>query len=183
MLQFRVLGFILFFFVALLLPGTVAAHEGAKDGKISAFLHVDPDDKPKANAENLVHVYFNDQDGRFTMEGCDCHVKVTQGKLVRLDEPLAADDIKVGQFKVFLSQNNFSYDVVVSGTPKSAGFFQPFKLKFDIDAGTPVPEPQETGNGLKYLAGGLIILGLATVSSYSVITRRIKIKKEGDKHG
>jgi hypothetical protein len=134
----------LFVFLGLLIlafPAAAQAHTLAKDGRISAFLHIAPDDKPLPGRINTVHFYFNDQDFRFSMEGCDCSVKVNQDKKVLYKGILPAEAPRVGKINVFLPDNNFSYGVVVSGTPKTAGFFQPFTLKFDIDVGNPPPEP------------------------------------------
>lgn len=121
--------------------GTAGAHTLAKDGKISAFLHIAPDDKPRPGRFNTVHFYFNDQDFRFSMEGCFCNASVKEDKKTLFKGALAAEDIRVGKLDVLLPDNNKAYDVVVSGTPKTSGYFQPFKLKFDIDVGKPPPQP------------------------------------------
>jgi hypothetical protein len=126
--------------------GTAGAHTLAKDGKISAFLHIAPDDRPRSGKINTVHFYFNDQDFRFSMEGCFCNASVKEDKKTLYKGALAAEDIRVGKLDVLLPDNDRSYDVVVSGTPKTGGYFQPFKLKFDIDVGNPPPEPPARGH-------------------------------------
>jgi hypothetical protein len=126
--------------LALLPTSITGAHTLAKDGKISAFLHIAPNDKPQPGKVNTVHFYFNDQDFRFSMEGCFCNASVKEGAKLLYKGDLAAEDTRVGKINVLLPDDNKSYDVVVSGTPKTAGFFQPFKLKFDIDVGNPPPE-------------------------------------------
>lgn len=157
---------------------TVFAHTAAKDGKISALLHIDPNDHPKAGQLNTLHVYFNDLDERFTMEGCDCRIKIKQGKEGLLDKPLDTAAIKTGTTKVFLPQNNFSYDVVVSGTPKTAGFFQPFKLVFDIDVGNPPADEPVSEDGpnllVRAIEGAVILVVIAGV--YSKARNRIKMR-------
>lgn len=132
-------------FFTLLIPvfaiaGVAGAHTLAKDGKISAFLHIAPDDQPKPGKINTVHFYFNDQDFRFMMENCFCNASVKEDKQILFKGNLTTEDVRVGKLTVLLPDNNKSYDVVVNGTPKTAGFFQPFNLKFDIDVGTPPPK-------------------------------------------
>jgi hypothetical protein len=124
-------------FVGLFPAKVVQAHTLAKDGKISAFLHIAPDDKPKPGKINTVHFYFNDQDFRFSMEGCLCNISIKEDNHTLYDGALEAEDIRVGKVSVLLPDNNKSYDVTVSGTPKNAGYFQLFNLKFDIDVGNP----------------------------------------------
>ena len=153
----------------------VYAHTLAKDGKISAFLHIAPDDKPLPGKINTVHFYFNDQDFRFSMDGCVCNVSVKEGQRSLYEGILPAEDTRVGKINVLLPDNNFSYDVVVSGTPKAAGFFQPFKLKFDIDVGNPPPrEPAKRNPWLLVTVAGLIIA--AAVAAFYSFKRKAKIK-------
>lgn len=138
--------------------GVAKAHTLAKDGRISAFLHIAPDDKPKPGKVNTVHFYFNDQDFRFSMEGCFCNATVKEHKKTLFKGALIAEDIRVGKLNVRLPDNNKSYDVVVNGTPKTAGFFQPFKLKFDIDIGNPPPQTDSSSHKWVFLAVGTVVL-------------------------
>lgn len=149
---------------ALLITGTLnkaSAHNLAEDGKISAFLHIPPNDKAQSGKISIIHVYYNDQDSRFTTEGCDCKIKISEGKQVLYSGILPAGAPQLGTISVLLPDNNFSYGVIVSGTPKTAGFFQPFKLNFDIDIGIPPPPPPGTNRGWITLpiAGVLVALG------------------------
>jgi hypothetical protein len=146
----------------MLVPVTkVSAHTLASDGKISAFLHIDPNDVPQPGKLNTVHIYFNDQDFRFTTEGCDCKIKVSEGKRILYNGILPATAPRIGQLKVLLPDNNFSYTVIISGTPKTAGFFQPFKLNFGIDVGNPPPRTPPSSNSGKFLATVLLIIAAA----------------------
>jgi hypothetical protein len=148
------------------LPKPALAHSLAKDGKISAFLHIAPSDKPQPGKLNTLHIYYNDQDFRFTTEGCDCKIKVIDAKKVLYSSILPALAPRIGELKVLLPDNNISYKVVVSGIPKTAGFFQPFKLNFDIDVGNPPPEPPAGSNPSKLIAGGLIVAVLIGAGLY-----------------
>jgi hypothetical protein len=161
---------------AMAFPSAAQAHTLAKDGRISAFMHIAPDDKPAPGKTNTIHFYFNDQDFRFTMEGCDCSVKISEGKKILYKGGLQAEEPRVGKINVFLPDNNFSYDVVVSGSPKTAGFFQPFTLKFDIDVGNPPPTPPPVSH---WKTGWVIIAAIAVLGSalYRPIKRRFIIKK------
>jgi hypothetical protein len=159
--------------LALIPYGITRAHTLAKDGRISAFLHIAPDDKPRPGKVNTVHFYFNDQDFRFTMEGCFCNASVKEGNKVLFNGALAAEDTRVGKLNVFLPDNNESYDVAVSGIPKIAGFFQPFKLKFDIDAGNPPPEAKPSGHGWVW-AAIIAAAAAAVLAAYSPLRSRLK---------
>jgi hypothetical protein len=159
--------------------GVVGAHTLAKDGKISAFLHIEPDDKPLPGKVNTIHFYFNDQDFRFSMEGCLCNASVKEDKKTLFKGDLAAEDIRVGKLNVLLPDNNKSYDVVVSGTPKTAGYFQPFNLKFDIDVGNPPPEPPARRNVWPVVIAGLLVIGLGSIGYYTFGKRaKIRLRKE-----
>jgi hypothetical protein len=153
-------------------PGLSWAHTLAKDGKISAFLHIEPNDQPRPGQINTIHIYFNDQDFRFTTEGCDCKIKLTEGQQILYNGILPASGDRVGQLKALLPKDNFSYDVVVSGTPKTAGFFQPFKLKFDIDVGTPPPVAPPPQSHIKLFAAATVVVLLATGSGYYALIRK-----------
>jgi hypothetical protein len=148
------------------------AHTLAKDGKISAFLHIDPDDKPVPGKINTVHFYFNDQDFRFSMEGCFCDANVSEGKKILYKGVLPASDLRVGKINVLLPDNNFSYDVVVSGAPKADGYFQPFKLKFNIDVGNPPPEATSKHNYWLPAVLAAVIAGAGLAVFYALALRR-----------
>lgn len=154
--------------------GAARAHTLAKDGRISAFLHIAPDDQPKAGKINTVHFYFNDQDFRFTMEGCFCNASVKEDKQVLFKGPLAAEDIRVGKLNVLLPDDNKSYDVVVNGTPKTAGYFQPFKLKFDIDVGNPPPETDRPNHNWFWAIFAVAVAGGGMALAYRPLRRRVK---------
>ena len=162
--------------VALTPIGVAAAHTLAKDGKISAFLHIAPDDKPMPGKVNTIHFYFNDQDFRFSMEGCFCNVSVKEAKKTLYKGALPAEDLRVGKINVLLPDNNFSYDVVVSGTPKTAGYFQPFKLKFDIDVGNPPPEQSTARNWWPIITIAALITSLG-LSGLFLFLKKSKIRK------
>jgi hypothetical protein len=169
-------------FVALVfmsLMPTAYAHTLAKDGKISAFLHIDPYDTPLPGKVNTIHFYFNDQDFRFSMDGCFCNVSVNEGKRAIYKGVLPASDLRVGKINVLLPDNNFSYDVVINGTPKAAGYFQPFKLKFDIDVGKPPPEPPARREAWPFVVGSLLLIGCGSMSYYYLRKRaKIRLHKE-----
>lgn len=171
-----IVGFFLVFGWSLK-PHLVSAHTLAVDGKISAFLHIDPNDKPQPGKINTVHIYFNDQDFRFTTEGCNCLIKVNEGKKILYKGILPAVAIRTGQLKIFLPDNNFSYDVVVSGTPKTAGFFQPFKLNFDIDVGNPPPGPVPKTNHAKLFIPLAVFLVAGVVGGYVILHKKARIKR------
>ncbi len=154
------------------LPKPALAHTLARDGKISAFLHIAPNDKPLPGKINTVHIYYNDQDFRFTTEGCDCKIKVTDSEKVLYNGSLPAVAPRVGELKVLLPDNNISYRVAVSGVPKTAGFFQPFKLNFDIDVGHPPPDKPKQSNTGEILAGLSAVIVLVTAASYYKLSRR-----------
>lgn len=171
---------ILLVFFGLLFTGPanqVFAHTLAKDGKISAFLHISPDDKAHYGKINDISIYYNDQDFRFTTEGCDCRIKITQDKKILYSGLLVASGSRVGELKLLLPNNNTTYDVVVSGTPKTAGFFQPFNLNFDIALGTPppVPAPSENKNLAVPISGGLMLAG--SIGYFSKFSKKHRIKK------
>jgi hypothetical protein len=159
---------------ALFPAGMASAHTLAQDGRISAFLHIAPDDKPKPGKVNTIHFYFNDKDSRFSMEGCFCDVSVKEGDRTLYKGVLPAEDLRVGKINVLLPDNNFSYDVVVNGTAKTAGYFQPFKLIFDIGVGNPPPEVPQKHSHWLLAAGGILAAGSGTVVLYPPLRRRVK---------
>jgi len=163
-------------FLAVLSSGSqVLAHTLSKDGNISAFLHIDPDDKPVPGKVNTIHFYFNDQDFRFSMAGCLCNASVMEGSKVLYKGVLPADDLRVGKIKVFLPDNDVSYDVALSGKPKAAGYFQQFKLEFGIDVGKPPPKEPAKRNIWPLVMVGVLIAAAVTTGFYT-LKRRSKMK-------
>ena len=169
---------VIFLAAGLLMPifGTSAlAHSLSEDGKISGFLHIAPDDTPQAGQLNDIRIYYNDQDFKFTTENCDCKIKITQNTASLYNGTLPASGMRIGEIKVLLPEDNQSYGVVVSGVPKTAGFFQPFKLNFDIKVGSPskvVNEPQKKPT-IAVISGIILSGGIGL----GIVQKRAKIKE------
>jgi len=143
----------------ILLSAPVSAHNLANDGNISAFLHISPVDKPQVGKINDIFIYYNDQQFKFSSSLCKCKIKVSEGSKVLYSGTLPAVGTRVGELKIDLPKDNYSYNVLVSGQPINKGSFQPFNLKFDIDLGD--PSRAQSGNKQLFIpvASTLVVAG------------------------
>jgi hypothetical protein len=137
------------------------AHKLATDGKISAFLHIDPNDEPHVGTVNDLTIYYNDANFMFDTVHCNCRITINEGTKVLYSGTLPAIGNHAGKLGIFIPKDNFTYDVLVTGRPLMPNQFQPFNLKFDIDVGDPSPVaslPVFTSQSI-FVSSSLVVTG------------------------
>jgi hypothetical protein len=87
--------------LAVAAPAPVLAHIWQSAGSISVLVHVDPADAPKSGEPSVVHVEFTDKQDLFTVQRCDCHIRISRDGQTLKDSPLPAT---VGQMR-----SNYNY--------------------------------------------------------------------------
>jgi len=124
---------------------------------VGGTLHIEPNDNPKAGESAQVWMALTRQGGKLLpLKDCNCQMLVytkphAQGTLPLLKPAL--NPISNSQYQgipgasiVFPKPGN--YELELSGTPKQAGSFKPFKLNFPVTVAvgkitpTPVPSPK-----------------------------------------
>jgi hypothetical protein len=157
----------LFVFYFLLLPSAALAHVVKSEGSIGAILHVDPGDEPAAGEQSTIFLEFKDTAGKLNLSNCDCRIVIKVGDKEILNQSFegAENSLLSGVIPVTFPEKNI-YIMTVTGTPKLADEFSPFKLEYDIRVAT---DKTQTAAATKnenwwkahiiYLAGaGLILL-------------------------
>lgn len=115
-------------------PATTSAHELKVDGDISAILHTDPDDNPIAGSPVSYIIFFSDSTGRFSLPKCNCTVAITKGGRLVAGNPLTISGNTASEnHYTFAEPGTYSLDF--TGTPKTPGAFQPFKLDYTVRVG------------------------------------------------
>lgn len=93
---------------------------------------MDPDDEPIAGAETYFHIDIVDSSKRFSVENCDCVVKISKDgeelfSYIHTGSAIGLYDVN---FK-YQAPGKGVYTLQVNGKPKSSGQFDEFKLEFN----------------------------------------------------
>lgn len=117
-----------------LIPQKVSAHNLQSDGSIGAVLHVDPEDDPIVGSQSSLFFEFKDKNNQFKPQTCDCSFLITkEEKEVFRQDLFANSDGSLESASVsFTFPEKGVYKIIVTGSPKVAGAFQPFTLKYDL---------------------------------------------------
>ncbi|MDB5259835.1 MAG: hypothetical protein JWN37_66 [Candidatus Nomurabacteria bacterium] len=108
----------------------VFAHEVKYDGTISAFLHINPNDDPKAEENSELLILLSDSRGFFNSNNCDCSLSVTDGgKDILNTKIFLKGESSATVHEVFPHAG--IYQISVRGVPKSGGDFKAFNIIFD----------------------------------------------------
>lgn len=94
------------------------------------ILHVDPDDNPTPNQPTTFYLEFNDPSKTFSLNGCECEVKINKGNEAIFRKTLDQKETQA-TFVSTLPEKG-EYTVTVSGKPKPSGNFAPFELKHSL---------------------------------------------------
>ncbi len=125
---------------------------------VGATLHIEPDDKAKAGESSQAFFILTQEGGKIIpLEQCNC-------KLVVYKQPISANALPILQPPLtpinaeehknvpgtnIIFPNVGTYELKLSGSPKSGATFKPFELSYPVTvaAGKPValsPLPQQT---------------------------------------
>ncbi len=111
-----------------------SAHELKVDGNISAILHTDPDDDPIAGSPVSYIIFFSDSTGRFSLPECNCTVAITKGGRLVAGKPLTISGDKASENHYTFAEPG-TYGLGFTGTPKTPGALQPFRLDYTVRVG------------------------------------------------
>lgn len=149
----------------LAIPGVASAHVLKVDAHIGAVLHINPDDNPTTGDSTDYILSFDDDTGKFSLPQCDCNVSIVENGQTIATKPLVVSSSEV-------SENHYTflkpdvYDMRFTGTPKTAGAFQPFTLDYEVrvtdgQANTqPMPVALWVGMGM--------MIGLVLLAAYAM---------------
>lgn len=113
------------------LPAVASAHVLKVDGTIGAVLHINPDDDPTAGSSTDYAMSFDDDTDRFSLPKCNCNVSIIENGQTIATEPLAASSDTVSENRYTFDKPDV-YTLRFTGTPKTAGAFQPFTLSYEV---------------------------------------------------
>lgn len=110
------------------------AHEYQSDGSVTVLLHTNPDDDPIAAEPASLFFQVTDTANRFDAAKCDCSVTVSnEGKSLFAGFLFRIEGASIYAFTVpFTFPKKAVYSISVAGSPKTAGDFQKFAVKFDL---------------------------------------------------
>ncbi|MFI5157626.1 MAG: hypothetical protein ACHQF4_02105 [Sphingobacteriales bacterium] len=138
--------------IALVLFGlTVSAHTLKIDGDIGVILHTDPDDDPIAGQPTGLYFEITDRTKKFDPANCDCKFEVVQNGKEIFSEELFDPGQQVQSTPVvkYTFEAKGVYDIILQGTPKINGQFQPFKLDYNLRVNHTAPIVDSAGASQK----------------------------------
>lgn len=150
----------------------VFAHGNHEDTGITAQLQIDPSEKIVAGTESKFFFVFQDSEGLFEVNRCDCEIVLLKDD-VEQDRQLVMTE--TNSFASFGSYPLYSktisepgnYVLHLEGAPKDGAIFKPFELHFDVQ----VVKPQEQDNSIVYI-GSVVIAILALVYFFKKIANK-----------
>lgn len=154
--------------------GPAYAHELQTDGNIGAILHINPDDNPKSGGPTPFYLAFHDKSDQFSLASCDCTLTVEQNGRTIATQALEPT-YRTTSENTFTFTEPDVYKLKVTGQPKQAGAFQPFKLTYTLRVAAgqlilqPFPPLLGVGIGLTIL---LVMLAAFTGVHYHKTKRR-----------
>lgn len=146
------------------------AHELKSEGKISALIHINPDDDPIAGQNSEILFLISDKDKKFQAENCNCVASVIENDEVLFTSPLFKGQTSYrGIFAPaipFVFPHKGVYTIILTGDPKNENLFQKFSLTYNIridkDASTPATPP------FKKTLGYIVTIGILITTIYLI---------------
>ena len=147
----------------------VSAHVLQSDGPIGAVMHIEPDDDPSVNHPQALLFYFKDTTNRFSLAKCTCGLQIKASNKTMATFDLKATGDKVSQNPYTFTQGG-TYEIVVTGQPKPADAFQPFKLTYIVNVQGGRASTKQIATSLA--AGLLLLQALILVWVYWRVQRK-----------
>jgi hypothetical protein len=122
-------------------PQPVTAHEVETSGNVGAIIHIEPNDRPRAGTPSLVWFALVKRGGQpISLSDCNCAVSVYAQPRQSGDRPIQQPALRAasaeGRSNLPSATVTFpragTYDVVLRGSPKTAGAFTPFQLSYTV---------------------------------------------------
>ncbi|WP_225913894.1 hypothetical protein [Leptolyngbya ohadii] len=117
------------------------AHEVETAGNVGATIHVEPNDRPRAGTSSLVWFALVKRGGQaIPLSDCNCALSVYAQPRRSGDRPLQQPALSAtsaeGRSNLPSARVTFpragTYDVVLRGSPKTPGAFNPFQLSYTV---------------------------------------------------
>ncbi len=146
----------------LVAPGAWA-HELETDGTISGILHFEPDDSPTSGVPVSFILFMNDSAGHFSLAKCDCAVTAIENGKVVATTPLKPDTQSFPSGTITFPRAG-TYELIVHGTPKVVGAFQPFTLHYS-EAVAQGPATGPVSATTMVLLGSAVVIASASLGA------------------
>ncbi len=154
-----------FLFAGVFFSSLVSAHAFETDGNMTVILHVEPDDSPRAGQKQQLVFFYKDATQQFTSKNCNCRVTITRPDGSTSYSGLAQASGAQSNELSYTFQSSAVYGLTLSGTPRSAGSFQPFVIRYDVHV---TPDPLRHGADTNSILSTVISL-LTVTASLTVI--------------
>lgn len=119
----------------------VMAHEVETAGDVGATMHIEPNDQPRAGTASLIWFALVKRGGQpIALSDCNCAISVYAQPRQAGDRPIQQPSLSAtnaeGRSNLPSATVTFpragTYDVVLRGSPKTAGAFNPFQLSYTV---------------------------------------------------
>lgn len=159
--------FILFIslFLFLIIPGKTFAHIYHEQGPIAAQIHISPDDSPIANEQSYIHIQLNDVSGNFSIEKCNCSVKVFK-------EDQEIFSLPFSEIVDVTFPEKGIYNIEIAGNPIHGSSFESFKFTYEARVESRIPTSNSIGHMPLYLCICVILLVLIIFVAYKYVKKR-----------
>ena len=159
-----------FWFLVALHPPAALAHLLQTDGDVGVLMHVDPGDEPVVGEPSTFLIEITDRREAFTLDACDCRLRVLQNDREVLSETLKGD--KSASVAVpFVFADAGIYRAEVTGNPRPGAALRAFRVAFDVRV-IPNDSPEVSGGSEVRKYGLPIAAAMAALIALAAFTRK-----------
>jgi hypothetical protein len=119
----------------------VTAHQVETSGNVGATIHIEPNDRPRAGTPSLVWFALVKRGGQaIPLSDCNCALSIYTQPQQSGDRPIQQPALRAtsaaGRDNLPSATVTFpragTYEVVLRGSPKTPGAFNPFQLSYTV---------------------------------------------------
>ena len=118
-------------FLVAMHPPAVLAHILQTDGDVGVLMHVDPGDEPVVGEPSMFMFEITDRREKFSLDRCDCRLRVLLNDKEVLSEPLKGDQ-SASVAVPFVFAEAGIYRAEIAGNPRPGAASQAFRVAFDV---------------------------------------------------
>lgn len=117
-----------FFLISFTTGDFVYSHEARYSGNISASLHIDPNDQPRAQEESILNFTVADTTRRFDFSHCNCRVEIRSAST---SDSIILSGTGVTAQAPYTFPTSGSYEIVFIGNPVNDADFETFNYSYN----------------------------------------------------
>ncbi len=162
-------------FLVAMHPPAAMAHLLQTDGDVGVLMHVDPGDEPVVGEPSMFMFEITDRRETFSLDRCDCRLRVLLNDKEVLSEPLKGDQ-SASVAVPFVFADAGIYRAEIAGNPRPGAASQAFRVAFDVRV-VPNDSPDISGWSVVQKYGLPIAAAIAALIALAAFMRKHRRKK------